>query len=81
VDKKIIKRFSGNRFWDNIYKRRKFRAMCPYWNGHSFIKQRLLSELLFQKWIKRPNKSYILYWKMHPQEYYMANITWQLRNE
>lgn len=47
----------------------KFAATCPFWFGHRKIKNRLLGELLFQKWNKRPRTSYKLYWRLHPYEY------------
>lgn len=41
---------------------------CPYWIGHSIVQNRLFGDLLFEKWCKRPSKSYNLYWKLHPKE-------------
>jgi hypothetical protein len=41
---------------------------CPYWNGHRDKMNRLLGDLLFDKWYKRPNSAYKLYWRMHPNE-------------
>jgi len=42
---------------------------CPYWIGHIIFQKRLLSNLLFEKWYKRPQASYRLYWRLHPEEY------------
>ena len=44
-------------------------ASCPYWLGHRALKNRLLGELLFDKWNKRPTSAYKLYWRTHPGEY------------
>ena len=43
-------------------------ASCPYHLVHREIKGRLLGNLLFEKWIKRPNSAYKLYWRTHPKE-------------
>jgi len=42
---------------------------CPYWIAHSIVQNRLFGDLLFEKWCKRPSKSYNLYWKLHSEEY------------
>jgi hypothetical protein len=44
-------------------------ATCPYWIGHARYKNRLLGDLLFEKWNKRPQSAYKLYWRLHPDEY------------
>lgn len=41
---------------------------CPYNMLHAEIKGRLLGDLLFDKWNKRPNSAYKLYWRTHPGE-------------
>lgn len=43
-------------------------ASCPYHLVHREIKGRLLGDLLFEKWHKRPSSAYKLYWRMHPEE-------------
>ena len=54
-------------------------ASCPYHLVHRDIKNRILSDLLFDKWHKRPSSAYKLYWRLHPDEVkavedYYANI-------
>lgn len=41
---------------------------CPYHRVHAKIKGRLLGDLLFEKWHKRPTSAYKLYWRLHPKE-------------
>ena len=43
-------------------------ASCPYHLAHRKIKNRLLGDLLFDKWHKRPTGAYKLYWRTHPKE-------------
>jgi len=53
--------------WRFILAHHRF-ACCPYWNAHREFKNRLLGDLLFEKWQKRPATAYKLYWRMHPEE-------------
>ncbi len=46
---------------------------CPYHLAHRNIKNRLLGDLLFEKWNKRPSSAYKLYWRMHPAELEVYN--------
>ena len=43
-------------------------ASCPYHNVHAKLQGRLLGSLLFDKWNKRPNSAYKLYWRTHSAE-------------
>lgn len=64
-------KFTGMRYvFDNMFNRP---GQCPYWIGHRYIKGRILGDLLFDKWNKRPNTAYKLYWYLHPEEYAKAN--------
>ena len=57
----------------------KFSAQCPYWIGHKDVKNRILGDLLFEKWHKRPKSAYKLYWRTHPTEYEAANARYKKR--
>lgn len=52
-------------------------ASCPYHVGHAAIKKRLLNDLLFEKWNKRPQTAYKLYWRTHPGEYEASCKYWK----
>ena len=52
-------------------------AQCPFWFGHRAVQNRLLGDLLFEKWHKRPQSAYKLYWVHHPDEYEKANKAWK----
>jgi hypothetical protein len=43
-------------------------AQTPYWNMHKQVQKRIFGNLLFDKWYKRPQASYKLYWKQHKHE-------------
>lgn len=64
-------KFSGTRYVVKYMMTRP--ASCPYWLGHAESQNRLLGDLLFDKWNKRPNTAYKLYWHLHPKEYTAAN--------
>lgn len=68
---------SGWRFC--IEYRMKFAAQCPYWLAHRDIKNRSIGELLFEKWNRRPQRAYKLYWRTHPGEYEAANNLFKQR--
>ena len=48
-------------------------GQCPYWFRHADEQNRILGDLLFDKWQKRPSSAYALYWRLHPSEYAAAN--------
>ena len=50
---------------------------CPYNLGHRAVQQRLLGDLLFEKWHKRPNSAYKLYWRTHPTELKATESYWR----
>jgi len=65
--------------WRFTLKHRFKNGPCPYWRGHAGIKRRLLNNLLFEKWLKRPQSAYKLYWRLHPEEFKAANEWYKTR--
>lgn len=69
-------KFSGGRFWQ---RHRMQTDSCPYNIAHCLVQKRLLNDLLFEKWQKRPNRAYALYWRMHSKEAQAVSDVWKAR--
>lgn len=50
---------------------------CPYNIAHRSVQKRLLNDLLFEKWHRRPQSAYKLYWRTHPEELKASDEYWQ----
>lgn len=50
---------------------------CPYNLGHCAVQNRLLGDLLFEKWNKRPGSAHKLYWRTHPTELEATESQWR----
>jgi hypothetical protein len=61
--------FSGIRYLSKRYSNKLH--VCPFCIAHKNLDRRSTQakEMLFNKWVSRPNSAYALYWKTHKDLY------------